>query len=196
METRKWLYYILASMFLVVMVGSIGYYIIFDAEANFLDCMYMTVVSLTTVGYGEILQVTGNTSAEIFTMILITFGMGILLYGVSTLTAFIIEVDFSGILRKNKMIRPAAVDFLDSMLRSKDRNLRINQLIITENSAVCGKDIRGCGLKEKYGLLVLGSRGIDGQIEFNPAPAQVLNPGMTLIVMGDVEDVSRAKEAF
>ena len=105
METRKRLYYILASIFLVVMVGSIGYYIIFDAEANFLDCVYMTVVSISTVGYGEILQVTGNTSAEIFTMFLITFGMGILLYGVSTLTAFIIEVDISGILRKNKMIK-------------------------------------------------------------------------------------------
>jgi voltage-gated potassium channel len=96
----------------------------------------------------------------------------------------------------SEMIRPAVVDFLDSMLRSSERNLRINQLTITENSAVCGKDIRACGLKEKYGLLVLGSRGIDGQIKFNPAPAQVLNPGMTLIVMGDVEDVSRAKEAF
>jgi voltage-gated potassium channel len=33
-------------------------------------------------------------------MLLITFGMGILLYGVSTLTASIIEVDISGILRK------------------------------------------------------------------------------------------------
>ena len=105
MVKRKRLYFILASIFLVVMIGSTGYYILFDGTANFLDCVYMTVVSISTVGYGEILQITGNTSAEIFTMFLITFGMGILLYGVSTLTAGLIEIDISGILRKKKMLK-------------------------------------------------------------------------------------------
>jgi voltage-gated potassium channel len=100
MNTRRRVYYILVSIFLVVMIGSTGYYILFDGEPKFIDCVYMTVVSLTTVGYGEIIQVTGNVPAEIFTMLLITFGMGILLYGVSALTASIIEVDISGILRK------------------------------------------------------------------------------------------------
>ena len=104
MAKRKRLYYILASIFLV-MIGSTGYYLLFDGTANFLDCVYMTVVSISTVGYGEILQITGNISAEIFTMFLITFGMGILLYGVSTLTAGLIEIDISGILRKKKMLK-------------------------------------------------------------------------------------------
>ena len=102
MVKRKRLYFILASFFLVVMIGSTGYYLFFDGTANFLDCVYMTVVSISTVGDGEILQISGNTSAEIFTMFLITFGMGILLYGVSTLTAGLIEIDISGILRKKR----------------------------------------------------------------------------------------------
>ena len=63
----------------------------------------MTVISLTTVGYGEVTAVTGNVAAEVFTMILITFGMGIILYGISTLTATIIEGELSGMLRKKKM---------------------------------------------------------------------------------------------
>ena len=105
MNTRRRVYYILVSIFLVVMIGSTGYYLLFDGTANFLDCLYMTVVSISTVGYGEILQISGNTSAEIFTMFLITFGMGILLYGVSTLTAGLIEIDISGILRKKKMLK-------------------------------------------------------------------------------------------
>ena len=89
MSIRKRLYLLLVLIFLVIMAGSMGYYIIFDGEPGFLDCLYMTVVSLTTVGYGEIIQVTGNTTAEIFTMILITFGMGIILYGISSLTALL-----------------------------------------------------------------------------------------------------------
>jgi voltage-gated potassium channel len=65
----------------------------------------MTVVSLTTVGYGEVIEVTGNIPAQIFTMILIIFGMGIILYGVSTITAIIIEGELTGILRKKRMIK-------------------------------------------------------------------------------------------
>ena len=91
MSIRKRLYFLLVLIFLVIMAGSTGYYIIYDGEPGFLDCLYMTVVSLTTVGYGEVIQVTGNTTAEIFTMILITFGMGIILYGISSLTALLLE---------------------------------------------------------------------------------------------------------
>ena len=70
-----------------------------------MDCVYMTVISLTTVGFGEVIEVTGNVPAQIFTMLLITFGMGIILYGISTVTALIIEGELSGILRKKKMFK-------------------------------------------------------------------------------------------
>ena len=105
MSIRKRLFFLLVLIFLVIMAGSSGYYIIYDGEPGFLDCLYMTVVSLTTVGYGEVIQVTGNTTAEIFTMILITFGMGIILYGISSLTALLLEGELSGIFRKKKMAK-------------------------------------------------------------------------------------------
>ena len=103
MQIKKRLFYVLLVIFNVVMLGSLGYYILFNGSYRFMDCVFMTVISLTTVGYGEIIQVRGNVTAEIFTMILITFGMGVILYGISTLTALIIEGELSGILRKNKM---------------------------------------------------------------------------------------------
>ena len=52
------------------------------------------------------------------------------------------------------------------------------------------------GLKDKYGLLVLGARLEDGDIEFNPPVDRVLLPGKTLIVMGDVDDIARARKDF
>ena len=65
MSIRKRLYYLLALIFIVHLIGSTGYYIIFDGEPEFLDCLYMTVVSLTTVGYGEVIEVSGNDTAQI-----------------------------------------------------------------------------------------------------------------------------------
>jgi voltage-gated potassium channel len=80
MDIKKRLYLILLAIFLVVLAGSSGYYILFGGQPKYMDCLYMTVISLTSVGYGEIIPVTGNIPAQIFTMILITFGMGIILY--------------------------------------------------------------------------------------------------------------------
>ena len=96
-------YLLLIAVFNVFIIGTVGYYIIFNGHQKLLDCAYMTVISLTTVGYGEVIQISGNPAAQIFTMLLITFGMGIILYGISTLTAIIVEGELSDILRKNKM---------------------------------------------------------------------------------------------
>jgi voltage-gated potassium channel len=100
---QRRLFAVLAAIFLVVLSGSTGYYIIFGGEPKFMDCLYMTVISLTTVGYGEVLEITGNIPAQIFSMVLIIFGMGIILYGISTLTALIVEGHVSGILRRKRM---------------------------------------------------------------------------------------------
>ena len=115
MDIKNRLYFLLLTICLTVLGGSWGYYIIYGGQHPFMDCVYMTVISLTTVGYGEVLAVSGNSLAEIYTMALIVCGMGILAYSLSTLTAILIEGQLSGILRgkerkcplrSNRRIRP------------------------------------------------------------------------------------------
>jgi voltage-gated potassium channel len=332
MEIKRKLNLLLFIILWVVVSGSAGYYILYGGREKFLDCIFMTVISLTTVGYGEIIPVSGNPPAQIFTMILVTFGMGVILYAISTLTALLIEGQLTDILRKKKMektiqklsghyilcgggetgrpllkeliknretvvlveydksridlckeilpellyiegdaaddlnllkagiaksagviitlpsdkdnlyitmtarminpktriisrmtdpriepklrkagadgvvspnfigalrmasemIRPAAVDFLDKMLRSNDGNLRIHELNISETSPISGKTIQESDLRNKFNLLVLGAKRLKGEIAFNPSPSLVLTPGDTLIVMGDVENIKQA----
>ncbi len=103
MKIKTRLQFILLAILLVIQAGSFGYYYIFGGEEKFLNCLYMTVISLTSVGYGEIVPVTGNPFAQVFTMVLITFGLGIIMYGISTLTAVIVEGEVSGMLRRRQM---------------------------------------------------------------------------------------------
>jgi voltage-gated potassium channel len=335
MEIKRRLILILIAVLCVIMAGSLGYYIIYQGNSSFMDCLFMTVISLTTVGYGEVTAVSGNVAAEIFTMILITFGMGIILYGISTLTAIIIEGELSGMLRKKKMekeisklnnhyivcgggetgrpviaelikngepvvlvekdeeiierckeigdllyikgdaaddanlaaagidkaagiivtlssdkdnlfttmsarmlnsrvriisrvisktlepkmrragansvvspnyigalrmasemIRPAAVDFLDSMLRSSRGNLRIHQINVSDQSPLVGKTLMEGGLKQDFELLVLGVRHRNREMAFNPSPQLVLEKGMTLIVMGEVANIAKVRQKY
>jgi voltage-gated potassium channel len=109
----------------------------------------------------------------------------------------IVSSNFIGALRMaSEMIRPAVVDFLDKMLRSDKGNLRIHELTVSERSETVGKRISESGLEDRYDLLVLGRRRGSNEIEFNPAPNQILKAGMKLIVMGEVENINRAEQEF
>ncbi|MFC1857107.1 potassium channel family protein, partial [Thermodesulfobacteriota bacterium] len=107
----------------------------------------------------------------------------------------VVSPNFIGALRMaSEMIRPAAVEFLDQLLRSQESNLRINELKVTEKSTLLGKKISESGLEDKYGLLVLGARQNTVEIEFNPVPLIILEPGISLIVMGEIDNIHRAQE--
>jgi voltage-gated potassium channel len=82
-------------------IGVLGYTII--ERWAFLDSLFMTIITLTTVGFGEVRPLT--PSGRVFTIFLLFIGVGVLLYGVSSLTAFIVEGDLRDILRKRKRSR-------------------------------------------------------------------------------------------
>jgi len=96
----------------------------------------------------------------------------------------------------SEMIRPTVVNFLDSMLRSTRSSLRIHQITVIENSVLAGKKISESRLMDKYDLLVLGARQETEEIEFNPSPDRILDAGLTLIVMGEVDNIVNARKAF
>lgn len=87
----------------LILLGTIGYMTL--AETNFFESLYMTIITLTTVGYGETIQIQNNISARSFTMLLLLAGMGITLYFASTLTAFLVEGELKHILWKRKMAK-------------------------------------------------------------------------------------------
>jgi voltage-gated potassium channel len=333
MGIRRRLFFAIAIIVGTMLMGSTGYYVLFDGRSSYLDCLYMTVISLTTVGYGEVLGITGNPTAQIFTMLLIIFGMGIILYSISTLTAMFIEGELTGMLRRRKMenkinalsghyivcgggetgfplavelvtskasvvlvehdngvierarqikglyhvygdatddknliaagieratgiticlpsdndnlyitmtarmlnptariisrmtnsrlkpkllkagatsvvspnaigalrmasemLQPTAVEFLDNLLRSERGELRIHQIAVNGGSPLAGKPILQSGLRDQFNLLLLGVRHKGGDFEYRPPSSFVMEAGMTLIVLGDIDNINRARE--
>lgn len=91
----------------VFLFGTVGFQIIGGGRWTTLDCAYMTSITLTTVGYGEVLEPMG-TVARVFAMILMWSGMGVTLYAVSTITAFLVEENLMQILKERRMERRIA----------------------------------------------------------------------------------------
>ncbi|MEO6776007.1 MAG: potassium channel protein [Kofleriaceae bacterium] len=102
--TVKRMLYGLIAMVVVVIGGGVGYYLIGGGAWRLRDCIYMTVITVTTVGYGELLK--GMDTVEYargFTIVLLLFGTGTIVFFASTITAFIIEGDLKNALFANKL---------------------------------------------------------------------------------------------
>ena len=80
----------------VLMFGSFGYMVIEDM--SFLEALYMTVITITTVGYREIVDL--HPLGKVFTMVLILVGVGLILYVFGKVTETVVEGGLRTILGK------------------------------------------------------------------------------------------------
>lgn len=83
----------------VIIFGTGGYMII--EGGSFLESLYMTVITISTVGFKEVFPLTPTSMT--FTIVLIFFSLSILAFGVNIISSFIIEGQFRDINRRRIM---------------------------------------------------------------------------------------------
>ena len=87
----------------VISVGTAGFHILTDESHDLLDALYFTVITVTTVGYYEIIPIAEDQTLQIFNIGLIIVGMAAVLYFVSVLAAFLIEGGLQNLFRRRSM---------------------------------------------------------------------------------------------
>lgn len=335
-ELRERLAVAFGALLAVTAIGAVGFYVVGDGRWNLADCLYMAVITLTTVGYGEVLPGFESVPhARTFAMVLIVLGVGTFLYCASTLTAVLLEGDLRRALRKTRMrkrieslsghvivcgigstgwhvveelmatstplcaidtdkermdrlieehphvpyvvadatddttlveagverargvvaalpsdkdnlfvvvtarqanpgvrivargielraveklrkagadavvspnyiggmrmvsemLRPHVVEFLDEMLRDKDKNLRIEEVEIVRGSPLSGQTLGGARFRQTADVLVLAVRDPSRGYVYNPGPDHVLVEAAKLIVLGPAMAVVRLRES-
>lgn len=99
MDPLKKLYYCLATLVVLMSGGTFGYVIIEDWSP--FEALYMTTITLSTVGYKEVHSL--SHEGQIFTIVLIVFGVGTLAYTISSMIQFMIDGQLQLFLGKKKM---------------------------------------------------------------------------------------------
>ena len=95
---RRFFTILFAAVF-VVAVGTGGYVIL--EKWNILDALYMTAITLSSIGYGEVHPL--SPTGKIFTIILIVFGFSLVAGIVGLFTSLILKGEVGNIIRRQKM---------------------------------------------------------------------------------------------
>lgn len=89
----------------MLLVAAAGYRFFGGPSVTSLDAIYMAVVTISSVGYTEVVDTSHNAPLRIFNMFVILFGIGIMLYVFSAFTAFIVEGQLNDLFRRRKMLK-------------------------------------------------------------------------------------------
>ncbi len=93
------------ALIAVLLTGTLGYLRIGGDATTIVDALYMTFITVATIGYGEVIDMTGKPGARIFTMVIAFAGIGVTTYIFSTITAFIVVGELNLALRRRKMLK-------------------------------------------------------------------------------------------
>lgn len=97
--SRSKIYLAISLMLSVVLFGVLGYRYI--ADYSWVDALYMTVITMATVGFSEVQPL--DDSAKIFTVFLILSSVFILGFAISVLTEYVLGRNSLQLLKKKKV---------------------------------------------------------------------------------------------
>ena len=108
---RKHLMGLLGGMAILVcvqVIGTLGYHYIGRPTATWIDSFYMTFITIATIGYGEIVDLSHHPYGRLFTVLIALVGIGTLTYLFSALVAVLVDADLNAALRRKRMDKKIA----------------------------------------------------------------------------------------
>jgi voltage-gated potassium channel len=105
MALRKRLLLAITLLLGLIVVSTTGYRLIGGPSVTFLQALYMAVITLAGVGYGEIVDTSHNPALRIFNIGIVLFGVAITVYVFSVVAAFLVEVEFTNPFWRRRMQR-------------------------------------------------------------------------------------------
>jgi voltage-gated potassium channel len=105
MELRRRIIFAMLLLVVVTSLSVLGYRLLGGPSVTFLQALYMAVITLAGVGYGEFVDTSHSAVLRLFNIFVVLFGVMITAYVFSSVTAFLVEGDYSDVFRRRKMLK-------------------------------------------------------------------------------------------
>ncbi|MBF0506475.1 MAG: potassium channel protein [Nitrospirae bacterium] len=193
-------------IFLIISIGTAGFIVI--EGWNFIDAIYMTIITLSTVGYREIHDL--STRGRIFNMFLIIGGVGTVIYVLSIGAKLVLEGELQelfGRKRLEKKIKDLHQHYIICgygrmgkiicrelkaksekfvvIERNSDRLPVKEDVLVVDGDATQDEVLKEAGIEKAKGLISVLST--DAENLFVVLSARGLNPGLLIVVRAGEE---------
>lgn len=102
-ESAKRIKQVLIVLVVIIVIGTIGFKIIGGKDTSVLNALYMTAMTITTVGYGDVIGLDKHPLGKLFAIVFMIAGTGTVLYLLTTFAAFMIGGELKKALRRRTM---------------------------------------------------------------------------------------------
>jgi voltage-gated potassium channel len=99
---NKFIWSALILLFILI-IGTVGYRFIAGEKYSFIDALYMTVITITTIGFTEVFDFTNNPAGRVFTMFIAISGIGVVGYAATNLTVLLVEGQLTNSFKRRHM---------------------------------------------------------------------------------------------
>jgi voltage-gated potassium channel len=196
------------ALLAVLVFGSFGYWLIGGRQYSFIDVLYMTIITISTIGFTEVIDMSANPAGRVFTIFVALGGIGTLAYIITNVTALVVEGELRDTFRRRRMEKKARnskghyivcgvgwvgshiVNELCSTKRpyvivdiNKDRIEKVGRVtteeIVIEGDATENETLLKAGIEQAKGVFAV--TGNDNHNLVISLTAKQLNPGVKVV---------------
>ena len=194
----------------VAILGTVGYELI--EGWGLIESLYMTLITLTTVGYGEVRPL--SAAGRVFTMVLLLGGVGAAAYMALTAVELLVDREMRWVLRGNRMAdqvkkmhghvilcgygrvgRLIAAEFVRRRVpfviveRDRDVAIELSGVAIIRGDATDDDTLRDAGIGRAQSLVCALASGSDNA--FIALTARQLNPHIRITARSDTDGMDQ-----
>lgn len=92
------------------------------------------------------------------------------------------------------VLKPAVVDFIELATQSGNIDLQLEEISIPDVSRFSGLSLDQCGFGKELGVIIVAIKKTSGDMQFNPTFRTLVEPGDTLIALGEVSKLKALEE--
>jgi len=95
-----------------------------------------------------------------------------------------------------RILRPTVTSFLESAFSSARKDIQMEELAVSTASTLAHLSLKDSGIRQKYNLIIIAIKKPAGAMLFNPSFEAVIEPGDTVIAVGEVDNLDQLEKVL
>lgn len=95
-----------------------------------------------------------------------------------------------------RILRPTVTSFLDLALKYDRKDIKMEEIPVGPSSALANVMLNNSGIRQEYNLIIIAIKQNDGSMKFNPSFETRLEPGSTVIAVGQEQDLQKLEKVL